>query len=186
MDTIDKVPPSSPLPVKSGKKTVSDRTAKARCREYLESQGYDRVGPGEHNDSDLLAWRGDRKCFFEVKYSSKASGRFFGTVMLTELYAAVIHPNDYFFIVCRGRNEAPAAEWFFQVFTAAEFIKYCSLTTPIFHYQMDFDAAGLLREPHRGAKSVPASVELTQRMWSDFCTWKGLGPAERTKGSVGP
>src|SRR3989339_851724 len=111
-------------------KVVSDRPAKAKCKEWLELQGFTDIKPARNQSCDLVARKSDKNYFIEIKYSSKEEGNFFGTVMLTEMFQAISNRENYMFLVCRGQGEN-IDDWFFKLFNVKEFIKCCTLTTPI-------------------------------------------------------
>lgn len=154
-----------------GKKTVSDSIAKKRCKEFLESKGYDNIiSAGRDEGCDLKT--DNDTIFFEIKYSSKPDGNFFGTVMLTELHKAVTNEDNYYFIVCRGKKEDPFEKWFFNVFNVKEFLDLCTLTTPIFHYHLRFSEKGNIIKPKHKKETVKASEKLVKKMWNEFKRWK--------------
>lgn len=152
-------------------KVVSDRPAKAKCKEWLEKAGFTDIVAARKQSCDLIARKSDKIYYIEIKYSSKDKGRFFGTVMLTEMFKAICNKDNYLFLVCRGKGEN-INEWCFQLFSAEEFIKFCTLTTPIFHYHSDVEGQFNLTPPRLTEKSTPASEELVKQMWRDFQTWK--------------
>jgi len=157
------------------KKTITDKSAKRMCALYLETIGYENIMlAGRDEGYDLSAIKNSEKFFFEVKYSSKKSGKFFGTVMLTELYQATLKEENYYFIICRGNiANTNIKDWFFKIFSFDEFVECCTLTTPIFHYHLYLDALGRnTRKIEFKEKTTKASRELIKIMWNDFSSWK--------------
>src|SRR3990167_4267576 len=71
------------------KKTVSDSLAKNQCKGYLESLGFKNLHPARGNSCDLIGYKNNKHYYFEIKYSSKSQGDFFGCVMFTELFQAL-------------------------------------------------------------------------------------------------
>lgn len=120
-----------------------------------------------------MARKSNRTYYIEIKYSSKEQGYFFGTVMLTEMFQAIRNKESYLFLVCRGRSNN-IDEWFFRLFSVEDFIKYCTLTTPIFLYHLDVDAKEHfnLTPPKLTENTVIASEQLIRQMWKDFEKWK--------------
>jgi len=153
------------------KKTVSDLPSKEKCKKWLESKGFTDVKPAKNQKCDLIARKDDKIYFIEVKYSSKEKGEFFGTVMLTEMYQAIKNKNNYLFLICRGCCDNING-WFFNLFTVENFIKYCTLTTPIFHYRIGQDEDKGLSVPKFGKRVILASECLIENMWKDFQKWK--------------
>lgn len=152
------------------KKTVSDLLSKRKCKKWLKSRGFTNVGPAKNQKCDLIAKKDNKIYYIEVKYSSKEKGEFFGTVMLTEMYQAIKNKNNYLFLVCRGGNKIN--DWFFKLFSVEDFLKYCALTTPIFHYRISQDENGELSIPKFGKRVILASERLIENMWEDFQKWK--------------
>ncbi|MBU4480736.1 hypothetical protein KKH59_00265 [Patescibacteria group bacterium] len=153
------------------KKTISDLPSKKKCKKWLESKGFTDVKPAKNQKCDLIARKNDKTYFIEVKYSSKEKGEFFGTVMLTEMYQAIKNKNNYLFLICRGVS-GNINGWFFNLFTVENFIKYCTLTTPIFHYRISQDENKELSVPKFGKRVILASECLIENMWKDFQKWK--------------
>ena len=91
--------------------------------------------------------------------------------MLTEMFKAICNKENYLFLVCRGKGEN-INDWSFQLFSAEDFIKFCSLITPIFLYHLDVEGKFNLTPPRLTEKSTPASDELIKQMWRDFQSWK--------------
>jgi hypothetical protein len=151
------------------KKTISDKVAKEKCIEYLKLKGYSNVQIASPKEGcDILAFNAQGEIFyFEVKYSSKKSGKFFGTVMLTELHKAICYPDNYFFILCRGNTEQSLEHWFFKIFSVKEFIGKCTLTTPIFHYHYSESYEISFKK-----ETIIATKNLIEKMWQDFLIWK--------------
>src|SRR3989344_9530111 len=119
-----------------GRVTISDSLAKQRCALYLRGLGYKNIARPKGQSCDLLAEKNGLTYMFEIKYSSKRSGfGFFGTVMFTELFQAVTNEDRYYFLVCRGGN---SGKWLFKLFSLEDFLRFCTLTTPIGHYRMTF------------------------------------------------
>jgi len=152
-------------------KVVSDRPAKTKCKEWLEKNGFTDIKPAKKQSCDLIARKSGKTYYVEIKYSSKEKGSFFGTVMLTEMFKAICNKENYLFLVCRGKGEN-INDWSFQLFSAEDFIKFCSLTTPIFLYHLDVEGKFNLTPPRLTEKSTPASEELIEQMWRDFQRWK--------------
>lgn len=153
------------------KKTVSDLLPKEKCKEWLESSGFNNVKPAKNEKCDLKAKKDGKVYFIEVKYSSKEKGGFFGTVMLTEMYQAVKNKDNYLFLICRGISDN-INNWFFKLFTLEDFIKFCTLTTPIFHYRLNPTGNQGLSVPKFGKRVILASEYLIENMWKDFQKWK--------------
>ncbi|HCA67513.1 MAG: hypothetical protein UW39_C0022G0014 [Parcubacteria group bacterium GW2011_GWC2_44_17] len=152
-------------------KTISDKLAKRKCAEWLERNGFNNVELAKNSSCDLIGEKDDQKYFIEVKYSSKDNGKFFGTVMLTEMFKAISNKNNYLFLVCRG-NDENINTWFFKLFTVQTFIKCCTLTTPIFLYHLYSDEKGNLTIPKFRNDTKLASEKLIKEMWKDFKKWK--------------
>ncbi|MEK9150390.1 MAG: hypothetical protein AAB267_10155 [Candidatus Desantisbacteria bacterium] len=153
------------------KKTVSDLLSKQRCKKWLESTGFDDVKSAKNESCDLRAKKDGKDYYIEIKYSSKEKGEdFFGTVMLTEMHKAIENKSNYLFLICRGNDKID--NWFFKLFTVEDFLKYCTLTTPIFHYRIHQTESQELSVPNFGKKSTLASEELINEMWQDFKKWK--------------
>jgi len=152
-------------------KTISDKLAKRKCAEWLEQKGFNNVELAKNSSCDLIGGKGGQKYFIEVKYSSKEEGNFFGTVMLTEMFQAINNKDNYLFLVCRGKDEN-INNWFFKLFSVDEFLKCCSLTTPIFHYHLYPAEDDNLTVPNFKENTMLASEELIKKMWEDFKKWK--------------
>ena len=152
-------------------KTISDRLAKRKCTEWLGKNGFTDIKLAKNESCDLIARKGDKIYYIEVKYSSKKEGDFLGTVMLTELFQAVNNEKNYLFLVCRGLSE-DIDEWFFKLFNVWDFIKCCALTTPIFLYHLHPDKDGDLSIPRFRENTALASEKLIREMWHDFKKWK--------------
>lgn len=152
-------------------KTISDKLAKIKCAEWLQRNGFKKVRPAKNSSCDLLGDKNGIRYFIEIKYSSKSEGKFFGTVMLTEMFQAINNPNHYLFLVCRGNSEN-IDEWFFRLFAVASFLKHCTLTTPIFHYHLYLDQNNNFTIPKFKETTIVASPKLIKRMWQDFIKWK--------------
>ena len=150
---------------------VSDRLAKVKCREWLEKAGFTDIKPARNQSCDLIARKSDKTYFIEIKYSSKEEGNFFGTVMLTEMFQAICNKENYLFLVCRGRSD-DINDWFFKLFSAEDFIKCCTLTTPIFLYHLDVEGRFNLTVPNFSKNTTLASETLIKQMWKDFKKWK--------------
>lgn len=152
--------------------TVSDTNAKQKCIEYLKELGYNNLAVAKRSDNcDIIGYKDNLKFYFEVKFSSKKDGKFFGTVMLTEIYHAINNKSFYRFIVCRGESSAKE-DWFFKIFEVNDFIKFCTLTTPILHYHIYFDKDGKITIPNFVEKTVVANEKLILNMWENFSDWK--------------
>ncbi len=152
-------------------KVVSDRPAKARCKEWLESLGFSDVKPAKNQSCDLIAKKSNKLYYIEIKYSSKEEGSFFGTVMLTELFQAVNNKDNYLFLVCRGQGD-DINDWSFKLFSTEDFLKCCTLTTPIYLYHLDVSGQFNLNAPNFTENTTLASEELVRQMWEDFQEWK--------------
>lgn len=150
---------------------VSDRLAKAKCKEWLEGTGFTDIKLAKHQSCDLVARKSDKDYFIEIKYSSKEEGGFFGTVMLTEMFQAIRNLDNYLFLVCRGRSDE-VKDWFFKLFSVGDFIKCCTLTTPIFLYHLDMKSEDTLTVPNFSKNTTLASSKLIEQMWEDFNKWK--------------
>lgn len=156
-------------------KSLSDSFAKNMCVLYLKSLCYEQISIAGRDDGyDILAYKDSKENFFEVKYSSKKKGKFFGTVMLTELYKAVNNEENFYFIVCRGNEgDNNLNNWFFKIFSVTEFIEHCTLTTPIFHYHLYLNQFGeTTKKVNFKETTIKATKELVLRMWNDFKLWK--------------
>ena len=152
-------------------KTISDKLAKRKCAEWLEKNGFNNVRLAKNSNCDLFSDKNSKEYFIEVKYSSKDDGNFFGTVMLTEMFQAISNKSNYLFLVCRGKDEN-IANWFFKLFNVDEFLKCCTLTTPIFHYHLYPAKNNNLTIPKFKESTAKASDELVKKMWEDFKKWK--------------
>jgi len=152
-------------------KVVSDRLAKAKCQEWLETVGFTDTKPARRQSCDLLATKDGRTYYIEIKYSSKEEGSFFGTVMLTELYKAICNYENYLFLVCRGKGDN-IDNWSFKLFGVKDFLKCCTLTTPIFLYHLDVKDGFNLTPPGFTKNTTLATEELIRQMWRDFKKWK--------------
>ncbi len=153
------------------KKTVSDIDAKQKCINYLQTQGYCNLQVAKRKEGcDIIGFKNNEKYYFEIKYSTKESGKFFGCVMLTEMYTAIKNEPHYKFIVCRG-NSLDINDWFFRIFEVNEFFRLCKLSTPILHYFLDFDNEKNIIFPNTSNKSISASPQLIIEMWNDFNKW---------------
>lgn len=150
---------------------VSDRLAKLKCSEWLEKIGFTNIKPARNQSCDLIASKSNKTYFIEIKYSSKERGNFFGTVMLSEMFQAICNKDNYLFLVCRGRNN-DINDWFFKLFVVEDFIKCCTLTTPIFLYHLDFKDNLNLTVPNFSKNTTLASRGLIEQMWEDFTKWK--------------
>ena len=152
-------------------KTISDKLAKRKCAEWLERNGFNDVELAKNSSCDLIGEKDGKKYFIEVKYSSKEEGNFFGTVMLTEMFQAINNKNNYLFLVCRGKDE-DINSWFFKLFNVDNFLKCCTLTTPIFHYHLYPAQNNNLTIPKFKESTMIASQKLIIEMWDDFKKWK--------------
>ena len=152
--------------------SISDTNAKQKCIEYLQETGYSNVKIAKRNENcDIICYKDNIKYYFEVKFSSKLKGNFFGTVMLTEINQAIRNKSVYRFIVCRGES-SELKDWFFKVFEVDDFIKHCTLTTPIFHYHIYFDKKARASIPKYNENTIVANKTLILSMWKDFQKWK--------------
>ena len=152
-------------------KTISDKLAKRKCAEWLERNGFNDVELAKNSSCDLIGEKDGEKYFIEVKYSSKEEGNFFGTVMLTEMFQAINNKNNYLFLVCRGKDE-DINSWFFKLFNVDNFLKCCTLTTPIFHYHLYPAQNNNLTIPKFKESTMIASQKLIIEMWNNFKKWK--------------
>ncbi len=152
-------------------KTISDKLAKRMCAEWLRNKEFDNIELAKNSSCDLFGNKDGQKYFIEVKYSSKDDGNFFGTVMLTEMFQAISNKNNYLFLVCRGQDE-DINNWFFKLFNVDDFLKCCTLTTPIFHYHLHPDQNNNLTIPNFKESTMVASQKLIEEMWKDFKKWK--------------
>lgn len=152
-------------------KVVSDRPAKTRCKEWLESLGFTDVKPAKNQSCDLVAKKSNGIYYVEIKYSSKEEGIFFGTVMLTEMFKAISNKENYLFLVCRGKGD-DINDWSFKLFSVEDFLKCCTLTTPIFLYRLNISGRFDLSASNFTEKTTLASEELVKQMWDDFKKWK--------------
>lgn len=153
------------------KNTISDILAKRKCAEWLQKSGFENIESAKNSSCDLIGDKNNTKYLIEVKYSSKESGKFFGTVMLTEMYRAINNKDNYLFLVCRGDDEN-INNWFFRLFGVDDFLKCCTLTTPIFHYHLYPAQDANLTIPRFEKNTVIASQKLIEEMWRDFKRWK--------------
>ena len=151
-------------------KTISDRLPKRMCKDWLEKNDFTDIKPARGESCDLVGKKNDKIYYIEIKYSSKADGKFFGTVMLTELFQAINNKENYLFLVCRGGNEN-IEDWFFKLFSVQNFMKLCTLTTPIFHYHLYANNTSRTIPTFRKDTKL-ASDELIREMWKDFKRWK--------------
>jgi len=152
-------------------RVVSDRLAKVKCKEWLEKVGFTDIKPAISQSCDLIGRKSNRTYYIEIKYSSKEEGNFFGTVMLTEMFKAIRNKENYLFLVCRGKSN-DIKDWFFKLFTAEDFMKCCTLTTPIFLYHLDTKDRFNLTVPKFSKNTTLASEKLIKKMWKDFMKWK--------------
>lgn len=152
-------------------KTISDRLPKKMCKEWLEKNGFADIKPAKGESCDLIGSKDEKIYYIEIKYSSKLAGKFFGTVMLTELFQAINNKENYLFLVCRGNSEN-INDWFFRLFSVNDFIKLCTLTTPIFHYHLYANSDESQTIPVFRKDTKLASEELIREMWKDFKKWK--------------
>lgn len=152
-------------------KVVSDRPAKRKCKEWLESLGFTDVNPAKNQSCDLVAKKSNEIYYIEIKYSSKEEGIFFGTVMLTEMFKAITNKENYLFLVCRGKGDN-INDWSFKLFGVEDFLKCCTLTTPIFLYRLNISGRFDLSASNFTENTTPASEKLIKQMWKDFQEWK--------------
>lgn len=153
-------------------KSISDRPAKAKCKEWLESVGFHDVRPARNSSCDIVAEKDGKVYYIEIKYSSKEKGKFFGTVMLTEMHQAISNKDNYLFLICRGKG-SDINDWVFKLINVEEFMKCCILTTPILLYQLDVKDDFELIAPRFTKITTKASDKLVTQMWNDFQNWKG-------------
>ena len=152
-------------------KVVSDIIAKAKCKEWLEKFGFADIKPAKNQACDLIARKCNKSYYIEIKYSTKEEGNFFGTVMLTEMFQAIHNRENYLFLVCRGKSDN-IDNWFFKLFSVEDFLKCCTLTTPIFLYHLDVKGRFSLTPPKFTVNTTLASEKLIKQMWKDFKKWK--------------
>ncbi len=152
-------------------KTVSDKPAKIKCTEWLKRIGFSDIKPAKNQNCDLIASKSNKTYFIEIKYSTKEEGDFFGTVMLTEMFQAIRNKDSYLFLICRGKGD-DISGWNFRLFSVEDFIKCCTLTTPIFLYRLVTEGQFNLTVPKVEENTVLASEKLVEQMWQDFQTWK--------------
>lgn len=152
-------------------KTISDSLAKKQCKKYLENLGFESLHPARGSSCDLIGYKNNQQYFFEIKYSSKSHGDFFGCVMFTELFQALSNKKNYIFVVCRGNREN-LDNWFYQIFTVEQFFEFCTLTTPICHYRLIVEPNGNLKRANTGKKSVLATEKMILDIWKKFREWK--------------
>ncbi len=152
-------------------KSISDKPAKVKCKEWLEYVGFTNVEPARNQSCDLIARKSNKLYYIEIKYSSKEEGNFFGTVMLTEMFQAINNKENYLFLVCRGKGD-DINDWSFRLFSVKDFLKCCTLTTPIFLYRLNVSGRFDLSASNFTEKTTPASEELVKQMWEDFQKWK--------------
>lgn len=151
-------------------KTISDTLAKDKCIKWLQKNGFKDIKYAKNSSCDLFGSKDDKEYFIEVKYSSKEDGIFFGTVMLTEMFQAINNKDRYLFLVCRGKDNNN--NWFFKLFCVDEFLKCCTLTTPIFHYHLYPVKKDKLMIPNFRENTVVSSDKLVNTVWEDFRKWK--------------
>ena len=152
------------------KKTVSDSLAKTQCKKYLENLGFENLHPARGNSCDLIGYKNNKQYYFEIKYSSKSHGDFFGCVMFSELFQAISNKKNYYFIVCRKNKKIN--NWFYRLFTTEQFLEFCTLTTPIGHYRLIADNNGALKKANIGKKSVIVTERMILDIWKKFREWK--------------
>ena len=70
-------------------RVVSNRLAKAKCKEQLEKVGFTDIKTARKQSCDLVGRKSNKTYYIEIKYSSKEAGSYFGTVMLTEMFQAI-------------------------------------------------------------------------------------------------
>ena len=152
-------------------RVVSDKLAKVKCREWLEKVGFTDIKPAKNQSCDLIGRKSNKTYYIEIKYSTKEEGSFFGTVMLTEMFQAICNKENYLFLVCRGKGDN-INDWSFKLFSVEDFIKCCTLTTPIFLYHLDVKGRFSLTPPRFTQNTMLASEGLIKQMWEDFQKWK--------------
>ena len=149
--------------------TVSDREVKSKFCAYLLQNGFQGVSCKNckvgGDGFDVSAECDGERYLFELKSSSKKNGNFFGTVMLTELHKAITSEH-YFFVLARRSSQ----EWQFDIYTVEQFLKFCTLTTPIFHYRIKENERKLKQPNARRYQegTVRASKEVIEQMWQFF------------------
>lgn len=146
----------------------SDANAKEMCKEYLMSKGYT-VLEGKTKACDIECEKDGVRYYFEVKSSTKDKTEpYRGTVMLSEMRAAINNKATYRFLVCKG-NDKNHSNWEFKIFEVDEFMKYCALTTPILRY-----AYHEKWQPQFKGTTTKASDELIKLMAENYDQWQNL------------
>jgi hypothetical protein len=56
------------------------------------------------------------------------------------------------------------------MFSVTEFLKYCTLTTPIGHYRIQMDIGGNMKAPVKSNASI--SEEMILDIWNKYREWK--------------
>ena len=155
-----------------GKKTISDSIAKKQCKKYLKNLGYGNITTAKGNSCDLLGYKDGNIYMFEIKYSSRKSGsEFFGTVMFTEFFQAIKNESNYYFLVCRGNNNT-LNNWFYKIFSVKDFLNFCTLTTPIGHYRIQFNENSQPLKLKVGKNGVKISKKMILDIWKKYREWK--------------
>jgi hypothetical protein len=88
------------------------------------------------------------------------------------MYQAISNKDNYLFLICRGKGD-DINDWVFKLINVEEFIKCCTLTTPILLYQLDVKDNFKLIAPRFTKVTTKASDKLVTQMWNDFQNWKG-------------
>ena len=87
------------------------------------------------------------------------------------MFKAICNKDNYLFLVCRGRSN-DINDWSFKLFSVDDFIKCCTLTTPIFLYRLEAKYPPNLTVPNFSKNTALASDSLIKQMWNDFKKWK--------------
>ena len=96
----------------------SDLEAKSAFASILRKRGYDPVEITS-KPADLTAYRGKRKFYFELKFTSQVE-RYFGAATLTEWREAARAPSSYRFVVAMRKGR----KWCFEEYTPKEFMSF--------------------------------------------------------------
>ncbi len=146
----------------------SDANAKEMCKEYLMSKGYT-VLEGKTKACDIECEKDGVRYYFEVKSSTKDKTEpYRGTVMLSEMRAAINNKATYRFLVCKGKSNK-YLDWEFHEFEVDEFMKYCALTTPILRY-----AYHEKWQPKFKGTTTKANDELIKLMAENYDQWQNI------------
>ena len=99
----------------------SDVDAKEAFSEYLSNKGFKNIKIVS-KPSDIIAYKGKDKYYFEIKKTDRKE-RYFGGATTTEWKAALENPDRYFFVICVKRNNL----WQFTQYTPEEFMKFSTI-----------------------------------------------------------